>query len=162
MSVPDLRCIFCNSKYHTYRNCPVTYQKSAQKTVEASAKQDYTGQTPNVFVGHYGYPSVNVGLLNTEEYQDHDDPLNLREQPPDGAPFHQAVFVVEGYLARGYPSDAETVLRSLGVFGGDEGDAMALDLQLMGEGLDRSRYAVDAGEVNVGHEQCMHPGGLER
>lgn len=75
MSSPDLRCIFCNSKYHTYRNCPIVHQRTAQKKVELHAKQDYTGQTPNVFVGHYGYPSVNVGLLNTETYEDHDDPL---------------------------------------------------------------------------------------
>ena len=80
MSIPDLRCIFCNSKYHTYRNCPITYRKAAQKTVEANAKKDYTGQAPNVFVGHYGYPSVNVGLLNTEHYEDHDDPLRWSQE----------------------------------------------------------------------------------
>lgn len=75
MSIPTLRCIFCSSKYHTYRNCPMAYRLSAQRKVNAQAKQEYVGEAPNVFVGQYGYPSVNVGILNVEEYKDHDDPL---------------------------------------------------------------------------------------
>jgi hypothetical protein len=39
------------------------------------AKQEYAGQSPNVFVGHYGYPRVNVGFLNVEHYTEEDEPL---------------------------------------------------------------------------------------
>lgn len=69
------RCIFCQSINHTYRNCPITYKQASQRKHNLSAKQSYQGQTPNVFVGNFGYPNVNVGLLNVEEYNNHDDPL---------------------------------------------------------------------------------------
>ncbi len=49
----------------------VAYQKKYNET----AKQDYSGQAPNVFVGKYGYPHINVGILNTEQYTQHDEPL---------------------------------------------------------------------------------------
>lgn len=65
-----MHCIFCQSTEHNYRNCP-----SAFSTKKRSFKQNYTGETPNVFVGRHGYPKVNVGLLNTEEYNEHDNPL---------------------------------------------------------------------------------------
>ncbi len=65
-----MHCIFCKSTEHNYRNCPSVF--SAKKR---SFKQNYTGETPNVFVGRHGYPKVNVGLFNTEEYNEHDNPL---------------------------------------------------------------------------------------
>lgn len=65
-----MHCIFCKSTEHNYRNCP-----SAFSTKKRTFKQNYTGETPNVFVGRHGYPKVNVGLLNTEEYDEHDNPL---------------------------------------------------------------------------------------
>lgn len=40
-----------------------------------NSKQEYTGQAPSVFVGHYGYPNVNVGFLNLEKYTEEDEPL---------------------------------------------------------------------------------------
>ena len=67
----SFRCIFCNSTQHNYRNCPIVAKKQSKK--QFSSKQDYVGQSPNVFVGQYGYPKVNVGLLNVEEYNEHDD-----------------------------------------------------------------------------------------
>lgn len=69
-----MACIFCGSKFHDYRSCPIMYKIKGQKKASLS-KQDYFGQTPNVFVGKFGYPNVNVGLLNTEHYTKHDDPL---------------------------------------------------------------------------------------
>jgi hypothetical protein len=48
---------------------------SAQKRVNVEAKQDFFGQSPNVFVGRYGYPEVNVGILSVEHYEEHDNPL---------------------------------------------------------------------------------------
>lgn len=47
----------------------------AQKKVNIEAKQDFFGQSPNVFVGRFGYPEVNVGILGVEQYEEHDNPL---------------------------------------------------------------------------------------
>lgn len=66
-------CIFCKSPYHDYRRCPLAHKVVAQRSLKA--EQDYTAQSPNVFVGSYGYPRVNVGFLNVGEYTEHDEPL---------------------------------------------------------------------------------------
>jgi len=47
----------------------------AQKKVNIEAKQDFFGQSPNVFVGRFGYPNINVGVLSVEQYEEHDNPL---------------------------------------------------------------------------------------
>jgi hypothetical protein len=47
----------------------------AQKKVNIEAKQEFFGQSPNVFVGRFGYPHVNVGVLSVEHYEEHDNPL---------------------------------------------------------------------------------------
>lgn len=49
---------------------------SAQKNVNINAKQDFFGKSPNVFVGRYGYPDINVGFLSTEQYTEQDAPIN--------------------------------------------------------------------------------------
>ena len=38
-------------------------------------KRDFSGGTKSIFVGEYGYPNVNVGVLSAEEYNHNDDPL---------------------------------------------------------------------------------------
>jgi len=63
-------CIFCKSTTHTYRNCPLAFRMKRARL----AKREYTGEAPNVFVGQYGYPKVNVGLLSVEEYTEQDEP----------------------------------------------------------------------------------------
>lgn len=63
-------CIFCKSPFHDYRRCPMAFRAKRKE-----GKQEYMGQSPNVFVGSYGYPRVNVGFLNVEEYTEHDEPL---------------------------------------------------------------------------------------
>ncbi len=68
-------CIFCKSAHHTYRNCPLAFRMKSVKMKNESAKQEYAGQSPNVFVGYYGYPKVNVGFLNVEQYTEEDEPL---------------------------------------------------------------------------------------
>jgi len=47
----------------------------AQKKVNIEAKQEFFGQSPNVFVGRFGYPDVSVGMLGVEHYEEHDNPL---------------------------------------------------------------------------------------
>ena len=55
--------------------CPVMAQFRMQKRMMSSAKQDFFGKSPNVFVGRHGYPDINVGFLSVEEYAEHDNPL---------------------------------------------------------------------------------------
>ena len=70
-----MACIFCKSKYHDYRSCPAIYKLQAKKELSTTLKQDYFGKAPNVFVGKHGYPNIRVGILGTEQYTKHDDPL---------------------------------------------------------------------------------------
>ncbi len=52
----------------------------SQETFNQNAKQDYFGEAPNIFVGRFGYPHINVGILNTEQYTANDDiPLWVKE-----------------------------------------------------------------------------------
>lgn len=50
-----------------------TLKINAQEQFNQKAKEDYFGASPNIFVGRFGYPHLNVGILNTEEYNYHDD-----------------------------------------------------------------------------------------
>lgn len=74
----NIRCIKCKGRDpsicgRTY--CPIMVKIGAQKKVNVEAKQDFFGQSPNVFVGRFGYPEVNVGILGVEHYEEHDNPL---------------------------------------------------------------------------------------
>jgi len=74
----NIRCIKCKGRDPSICGrtfCPIIAKISAQKKVNISAKQDFFGESPNVFVGRFGYPDVNVGLLSVEDYQEHDNPL---------------------------------------------------------------------------------------
>lgn len=51
------------------------YKISSQKKINLNLKQDFFGEAPNIFIGRYGYPNINVGILGTEEYAHHDEPL---------------------------------------------------------------------------------------
>ncbi len=48
---------------------------SSQNKVNLEAKKDFAGKTPNIFIGRHGYPDINVGILSTQEYNHHDEPL---------------------------------------------------------------------------------------
>jgi hypothetical protein len=69
-----MACIFCKSKFHDHRSCPVSYSLQKKEEIKASFKQDYFGQAPNVFIGRHGYPRIRVGILGTERYDKHDEP----------------------------------------------------------------------------------------
>jgi len=45
-----------------------------QNAVNTTSKQAFTGTTPNIFVGRFGYPRVQVGLLASEEKDLKDNP----------------------------------------------------------------------------------------
>ncbi len=53
---------------------------SFEKRVDFDPKDEFFGDSPNVFVGRYGYPDVNVGILSTEDYEHHDDPKYWSEK----------------------------------------------------------------------------------
>jgi DNA repair protein NreA len=54
---------------------PIKVKLDCQKKFNEKAKQDYFGASPNVFVGRFGYPNINVGFLNVDEYKENDEPL---------------------------------------------------------------------------------------
>ncbi len=72
----NIRCIKCKGRGFCGRPvCAIASKITSQKRVNLKAKQDFFGESPNIFVGRYGYPDINVGILSTEHYQDHDAPL---------------------------------------------------------------------------------------
>ncbi|MBN1544631.1 hypothetical protein JW898_04165 [Candidatus Woesearchaeota archaeon] len=72
----NIQCIKCKGRGHCGRKfCAISSKIMSQKRLNRSAKQDFFGEAPNVFIGRYGYPNINVGLLSTEEYNNHDAPL---------------------------------------------------------------------------------------
>ncbi|MBI4739472.1 hypothetical protein HY772_08090 [Candidatus Woesearchaeota archaeon] len=74
MNISD--CIKCKGRLcGNGKFCPVIHKMYAQHKVNVSAKQDFFGEAPNIFVGRFGYPQVKVGLLGIEHYDHHDDPL---------------------------------------------------------------------------------------
>lgn len=54
---------------------PIQLKIAWQKEFNQKAKAEYAAQTPNIFVGRFGYPNINVGFLNTEHYENNDAPL---------------------------------------------------------------------------------------
>lgn len=60
---------------------PIAVKLSSQKKFNEKAKQDYFGSAPTIFVGRFGYPNVNVGILSTEDYNNNDNiPLWAQEK----------------------------------------------------------------------------------
>ncbi len=71
----NVRCLFCKGRLHCGRPyCPIAAKISHLKKRNSSLKEEYEGEAPNIFVGRYGYPNVNVGVLSVEQYKDHDAP----------------------------------------------------------------------------------------
>lgn len=68
MRIPCGGCGRLEPKTCAKQDCP--YFVKSKRTL----KKDFAGQTPNLFVGRYGYPNIRVGMLSTEEYADNDDP----------------------------------------------------------------------------------------
>lgn len=72
----NLDCLRCKGRFcGNGKYCPVLHKITSQHKVNLEAKQDYSGDAPNVFVGKFGYPNINVGFLSVEQYDHHDDPL---------------------------------------------------------------------------------------
>ncbi|MBI4150456.1 hypothetical protein HY488_03560 [Candidatus Woesearchaeota archaeon] len=72
----NLDCLRCKGRFcNNGKYCPVLHKITSQRRVNLEAKQDYFGESPNVFVGRFGYPNINVGFLSVEQYKHHDEPL---------------------------------------------------------------------------------------
>ena len=71
----ESRCFFCKGRLFCGRPyCPISLKIKAQHQSASKIKKDYQGESPNIFVGKFGYPNVNVGVLSVEEYKSHDEP----------------------------------------------------------------------------------------
>ena len=72
-------CAWCKGRYPEICGkefCPILAKIQSQRKVNLKAKQDFFGASPNVFVGRYGYPDINVGILSNEEVtEEYDNPL---------------------------------------------------------------------------------------
>jgi len=63
----NFSCPYCGgSRLEHLRNCPKIYSVTKQKKFNIKSKKDYFGSAPNVFIGRYGYPKINVGFLSNE------------------------------------------------------------------------------------------------
>lgn len=68
------------SKVNTRDLHPIDIKFTTAQQQRLSQKTEFFGKTPNIFVGRYGYPSINVGLLGVEEYYHHDEPVHWKAQ----------------------------------------------------------------------------------
>ncbi len=70
-----VHCQLCK-KQHFYRDpCPLLFSLAKKEQLAQSAKENYFGAAPTIFVGRFGYPKINVGILNTETYENNDNYL---------------------------------------------------------------------------------------
>jgi len=65
-----------NEEHPVIKNAHLFHKRINEMTKKHPApKEDYFGASPNLFVGRYGYPNINVGILQNEEInEDYDDP----------------------------------------------------------------------------------------
>jgi hypothetical protein len=72
----NIQCLKCKGRGFCGRQfCAIASKVRSQKRLNETAKQDFFGATPNIFIGRFGYPNINVGILSTEQYNNHDAPL---------------------------------------------------------------------------------------
>lgn len=60
-------CVYCKSS-HNYEECPLWHKSLALMKVKERLKtRDFSGSSPAPFIGRFGYPQVNVGILAPTE-----------------------------------------------------------------------------------------------
>src|SRR3989338_2921981 len=69
MNIPCIKCKGATPLQSCGRAfCPIIAKANAlNKVKEKNIKEDFFGSSPAIFVGHYGYPHVNVGILSPPE-----------------------------------------------------------------------------------------------
>lgn len=61
-------CFKCKGRGYCNRGfCAIKQKIQVQKNFNEGAKKEFFGENYNVFVGKFGYPDINVGLLNISE-----------------------------------------------------------------------------------------------
>ncbi|MDP2908469.1 MAG: hypothetical protein Q8N77_01555 [Nanoarchaeota archaeon] len=75
----NILCVKCKGRKLCGRAiCPITAKSEALFKVKELTEKDFFGSSPAPFVGHYGYPYVNVGILSppiiTEDAWEYDAP----------------------------------------------------------------------------------------
>jgi hypothetical protein len=61
-------CFRCKGRGYCNRGfCAIRQKMQVQKTFNENAKKEFYGENYNVFIGRFGYPDINVGLLNIDE-----------------------------------------------------------------------------------------------
>ncbi|VVB75419.1 Uncharacterised protein [Candidatus Tiddalikarchaeum anstoanum] len=58
----EIQCIRCKGRGFCGKTCK--WQSEAFKSIEF--KKDFTGTSPSVFIGHYNYPNVYVGIMSLQ------------------------------------------------------------------------------------------------
>ncbi len=68
----DVRCVKCKGRGFCGREfCPHIAKSEARfKVKDKIGKEDFSGSSPTPFVGHHGYPFLNVGILSIPEVKD--------------------------------------------------------------------------------------------
>jgi hypothetical protein len=65
----QIRCLKCKGRGFCGRSfCPlVAKSQAAVKVKKGLGKEDFYGSTPTPFVGRYGYPNINIGILSLQD-----------------------------------------------------------------------------------------------
>ncbi len=68
----QIQCLRCKGKGFCGRQfCPILAKSEALfKVKEQTSKEEFLGSSPSPFVGHYGYPYLNVGFLSLSEVKE--------------------------------------------------------------------------------------------
>jgi len=61
-------CFKCKGRNFCKRGfCALRQKLQVQKNFNEKSKKEFSGENYNIFVGRFGYPDINVGLLNIDE-----------------------------------------------------------------------------------------------
>jgi len=68
----NIQCLRCKGRGFCGRDfCPILAKSNAMFKVKNNlTKEDFLGSSPTPFVGHYGYPFLNVGILSIPEIKE--------------------------------------------------------------------------------------------
>ena len=68
----NIQCLKCKGRGFCGRDfCPILAKSNAMFKVKNNlTKEDFLGSSPTPFVGHYGYPFLNVGILSIPEIKE--------------------------------------------------------------------------------------------
>jgi hypothetical protein len=88
MNIPCIQCKGRNPKNCGRSFCPITAKYNALFKVKDSLKsEDFYGSSPAPFIGRFGYPYINVGLLSPPEQSEdawlHDAPIHWSNESFD-------------------------------------------------------------------------------